>query len=297
MYINYFFVNTIFILKGAFMISICLKSSNKKSLNELEKYLDNTTFPNIFYSQKKFKHFYNLIIHYTGKKEKSFYNVFSNLLSEFIINNFEKKFIMKQLSFDFFYFSKSEKQEILTYISKTLNTNINTNRKVSILQNSIINFFINNSVCNLEGFINFRISDYKNFINLILEKEINDFVIKKEYSEYVNLLQEYINMQTPQTDIVHLIYSNTEKFLLDNSRNIISTDTNQRYISDISFSANDFILNSLLSSLPQKIIIHLNTEKDNFINFLELIFKDRFIICTNCDICHNYSSINSSQKY
>ena len=281
------------------MISICLKSIDKISLNQLENYLDNTQFPDIIYSQKKFKYFNNLIIHYIGTDKKSFYNVFSNLLSNFIINNFEKKFILQQLAFDFFYFSKTEKQEILTYILTKLNSDINTTRKISILQNSIINFFTDTSKCNLDGFINFRISDYKNFINLILEKEINDFVIKKEYSEYVNLLQEYIAMQPAQTNIVHLIYSDTEKFLLDGLKNVISTNTNtnQKYISDISFSANDFILNSLLSFLPKKIIVHLNTKKDNFINFLELIFKDRFIICTNCDICNNYTSINSSQKF
>ena len=279
------------------MISICLKSINKSFLNQLENYLDTTQFPDIVYSQKKFKIFHNLIIHYIGENEKGFYNVFSNLLSNFIINNFEKKFILQQLTFDFFYFSKSEKKEILTYILAKLNSEINFNRKISILQNAIINFFTNYSKCNLDGFINFRISDYKNFINLLLEKEINDFVIKKEYCEYVNLLQEYVAMQQPQTNTVHLIYSDTEKFLLDNSKNIISTNTNQKYISDISFSSNDFILNSLLSFLPKKIIIHLNTKKDNFINFLELIFKDRFIICSNCDICSNYSSYNSSQKY
>lgn len=279
------------------MISICLKSTNKKSLNELETYLDNIKFPNIFYSQKRFKYFNNLIIHYTEKNEKSFYDIFANLLSNFIINNYEKTFIKQQLSFDFFYFSKSEKKEILNHVEKVLNLGINTTKKLYILEKSIKDFFIDNSVCILEGFINFRIYDYKNFINLILEKEINNFVIQKEYSEYVNLLQEYISIQSPQTDIVHLIYSHTEKFLLDNSKNIIATNKSQKYISDISFSANDFILNSLLSFLPNKIIVHLNTEKDNFINFLELIFKDRFIICTNCDICHNYSSINSSQKY
>ena len=279
------------------MISICLKSSNKKSLNELEKYLDITSFPDIYYSQKKFKYFYNLIIHYTGNNIKDFYYVFSNLLSDFIVNIFEKKFIINQLAFDFFYFSKSEKQEILTYILKALNSEITVNKKLSILQNSVKDFFINTSSCNLEGFINFRISDYKNFINLILEKEINNFVIQKEYSEYVNLLKDYINIQPTQTDIIHLIYSDNEKFLLDNSKNIISTNDNQKYISDISFSTNDLILNSLLSSLPKKIILHLDTEKDNFITFLELIFKERLIICHNCNICHDYLSINSSQQY
>lgn len=267
------------------MISICLKSNNISQLNFIENYLDNTTFPEIYYSQKKFKYFNNIIIHYKGSDPQQFYNVLSNILSNYIINYYEKNFIKQQLSFDYFYFSLQEKKNIQESTIQTINQEKNITKKLQILNDCITKYFDKNSSCNLDGFVNFRLYDYKNFINLILEKVINDYIIQKEYNEYVNLLYEYINMQTPQTDSVHLIYSNDEKILLDDSKQIIANTSNpQIYLSDISFSSNDFILNSLLTLLPNKIYIHLkDLEEDNFIKFLKSIFKGKYIISSQYD--------------
>ncbi len=269
------------------MISICVKSLNKKYLNTIEQHLDNLEFENILYSQKKFKHFYNIIIHYTGTKIKKFYTLLNNIIAEAIIENFEKILITKQFEYDFFYFSQKERKQIMLFLENSLNIPTNFNTKKDLLISALQNYFESNNICNIDGFINFRIADYKHYINLILEKEINNYVLNKEYCEYVDLLKNYIATQNTQTDLVHLIYSDTTKMLLDNSKEIITNDENLKYISDITFSSNDFILNSLLSYLPEKIIIHLNTEEDNFIRFLKLIFTDKIIFCTNCEICNS----------
>lgn len=280
------------------MISICLKSTNISALNSIENYLDNTTFSEIYYSQKKFKYFNNIILHYRGNKPIQFYKKLSKILSEYVINNCEQNFVKQQLSFDFFYFSESEKKIIERSTIKNLNSDINKKRKLEILQNCIEDYFESSSSCNLEGFINFRLYNYKNFINLILEHTINDYIIQKEYLDYVNLLKEYINIQTPQSETVHLVYNNTTKLLLDDSKNVIANTINQQiYLSDISFSSNDFILNSLLSLLPNKIFVHLNNAvEDNFIKFLKEIFKNRLIICNNCSICNLYLQIGDGAK-
>lgn len=274
------------------MISICLKSSNINLLNSLEQLLDKVSFEQIYYSQRKFKIYNNLIIHYLGNDVNEFYNVFSDLISSFTINHFEKKFIQQQLNFDFFYFSADEKESIKSSAFKNLNQPINIQQKKNIIKNCTLEFFTQNSQCILDGFINFRLYNYQNFINLILEKTINDYVIKKEYIEYVDLLYEYIHIQPSQTPSLHLVYSENIKLLLDDSKNIITdTSSSKIYLSDISFSSNDFILNSLLSLLPQKLYIHLeNNQDDNFITFLKSIFNDRAILCDNCAICSQYFS-------
>ena len=98
-------------------------------------------------------------------------------------------------------------------------------------------------------------------------------------------------MQIPQSESVHLVYSTEKKVLLDDSKNVIANTSNpQIYLSDISFSSNDFILNSLLSLLPKKLYIHLNSEEDNFIKFIKLIFKDKFIICEDSQTYNHYLS-------
>ena len=102
----------------------------------------------------------------------------------------------------------------------------------------------------------------------------------------------YINSHPTGFDTVHLIYSSSESILLDIKQNvIISTDNilKAKFLSDISFSSNDYTLNTLLNLLPKKIHIHLaNNHIDEFINTLKLIFENRIQICTECDICKSY---------
>lgn len=280
------------------MISICLKSSNINLLNALEQLMNKVSFEQIYYSQKKFKIYNNFIIHYLGTNINEFYNVFSDLIASLTIHYFEKKFIQQQLNFDFFYFSSDEKELIKSSVINNLKLPSNIRQKKNIIKDCTRKFFIQNSQCILDGFINFRLYNYKHFINLILEKTINDYVIKKEYIEYVDLLYEYIHIQPTQTSSLHLIYSENIKLLLDDSKNIITdTSSSQIYLSDISFSSNDFILNSLLSLLPQKLYIHLkNNQSDNFITFLKSIFNDRAILCDNCTICSQYFSKADPKK-
>ena len=62
-----------------------------------------------------------------------------------------------------------------------------------------------------------------------------------------------------------------------------------KYVSDISFSSNDYTLNALLTLLPKKIYIHIiNGTEDEFINTLKLIFDNRVYICNDCNICNAY---------
>ena len=63
----------------------------------------------------------------------------------------------------------------------------------------------------------------------------------------------------------------------------------RKILSDITFSSNDYILNSLLHLLPKKIYIHIvDNFVDEFINTLQLVFEDRITLCTDCNICNLY---------
>ena len=71
--------------------------------------------------------------------------------------------------------------------------------------------------------------------------------------------------------------------VLDENNNIIDVkgdNFDMKYLSDISFSSNDYILNALLTLIPKKIIVHLSDSYiDDFINTLSLIFENRVTIC------------------
>ena len=77
-----------------------------------------------------------------------------------------------------------------------------------------------------------------------------------------------------------------------NQINISDDIFKAKYLSDISFSSNDYALNSLLTLLPKKIIIHLIGPMDDFINTLQTIFGDNVTLCTDCNICEFYKALN-----
>ena len=131
-----------------------------------------------------------------------------------------------------------------------------------------------------------------NILDRIVTESVNQFVVEKEYNEFISLLKLYINSQTSNCNLVHLIYLKNESILLDENKEIINISKdifNAKYLSDISFSSNDFTLNSLLTLLPNKIYIHIiNCCVDEFITTLQSIFENRINICKECSICNLY---------
>ena len=147
----------------------------------------------------------------------------------------------------------------------------------------------------LDGFVNFRLKEYMHTIDNIVDYSVNKYVVEKEYNEFIGLLKLYIDSKDSQTDTIHLIYTNGESILLDNNRKIIQFDENlldTKYMSDISFSSNDYALNTLLTHLPKKIEIHIIGYEDEFINTLKLIFDKKIFICSGCNICRAYRTLN-----
>ena len=146
----------------------------------------------------------------------------------------------------------------------------------------------------MDGFITFRIKNYINLLSELVDKSVNHYLIEREYTEFISLLKMYIESEESQTEFVHLIYSASNSTLLDSHKNIIPIDTdifNAKYLSDISFSTNDYTLNMLLSLLPEKIFIHLIDNKlDDFITTLILIFENKIEICKDCSICSLYKN-------
>ena len=270
------------------MVSICIKSNSLHALKTLEQNLDKLTLSEIYYLKRKFKNYYNLIIHYKGNDINKFNNIIVSMLCNFIVINYEKKMLQNQINTEYFYFSNTEKKEIVASAIQYLNKPIHVEEKKFLLNKALNSYLTEGRNFYLEGFTTFRIYEYKEYINNTLCNIINDFIVQKEYIEYVNLLKEYVN-QPPQCESIHLIYNNTNKILLDSKGSIITNALNpQIYLSDITFSSNDFILNSLLSLLPGKLYIHSNLSDDNFLSFLKVIFKDRCFICSSCNICLNY---------
>ena len=279
--------------------SFCIKTNNKQIVDCLLNNFEKINLENLYMSKLKFKLYNNFVIHYNGENLDAFYNTFSNILSSVIIEFYEKKLIKHILNSNYFYFTDTEKMKIFDVINNYLyNGELveSVIRKDSIII-SCIEYFSNNKSAILDGFVNFRLNNYIKILDYIVDMAVNKFVIDREYTEFIDLLKCYINSKDYGANSVHLIYQNQESTLLDEFKKAIDLDDsilNSKYLSDISFSSNDYTLNTLLTLLPEKIYIHLvDGIQDEFINTLKLIFDNRIYICNDCNICKVYRLDNT----
>lgn len=280
------------------MKSLCIKTNNNKILTYLLQELEDNCINNIILSQKTFKCYENIIIHYTGNNLSQFYNYLCDILLDTILKFYEPNKLKELININYFYFSDFEKQSILNNCNELLNSEFSKREDANqLIYIELLKYVIENKSVYLDGFVNFRLYKYIELLDEIVDLSVNAFIIEREYNEFISLLKLYIDSKESSIDLIHLIYMNNESILIDDEKNIISVDKNilnAAYLSDISFSSNDFTLNTLLSILPQKIIIHIIDKEDEFINTLKLIFGNKVSICNDCSICNVYKTLSNN---
>ncbi len=284
------------------MKSLCIKTNNSNLITYLLNELNNIELEQVCFSANQFKHYKNVIIHYTGQNNQLFFNKLSTILSLIVIDELEEDFLRKIISQNYFYFDKKEQNVILNLCFDIIADDFSTifDKKFKSLYNSFYDYISSNKTLILKGFTNFRIKAYFKILDEIVNEAVNSYIIEKEYLEFISLLKLYINSQNSNCEVIHIIYSPSESILLDSNKEIITIandNLNTKYLSDITFSSNDYTLNTLLTLLPKKIYIHLiNSYIDEFINTLQSVFENRLHICTDCSICNLYKKSKKSKN-
>lgn len=282
------------------MKTVCIKTNNESIINYLLESLESLGLKDVYFSCKNFKVFKNFFIHYKGQNLDLFLCDISDILTSLVLDFYEDVIAKNLISNEYFYFNSLEKKDIFLKFINIRNNDMDFfSIKEKVLFNIFYNFLNSSNKLYLKGFVTFRLQNYVKELQTQIDSAVNQYLIEKEYKEFVSLLKLYINTEPCQIDYVHLIYKDNSPILLDQNKNIIKVDSNilnAKYLSDISFSNSDIALNTLLNIVPKKIYIHLiDKEADEFITTLKLIFENRVIICTDCNICRIYKATKKSK--
>lgn len=286
------------------MKSFCIKINNNSIINYLLNRFSLLELDHLYLSSNSFKIYDNVIVHYSGNNIDLFYDYMCIILTDIVLKFYEPVLLRKELNNDFFYFSPSEKDRILELCNyeNSIESEFFKDKYFSIY-NSFYNYLQEHHSIVLNGFFNFRLKEYTENLDYILNTCINRYLIEREYLEFINILRLYINSNVSKISNINLVYYHNKAILLDQNNQIINSkgteSLNAKFLSDITFSDNDYVLNYLLNALPSNLTIHLpsnTTVEDDFINTLKLIFEDRIKICNNCDICSLYKYIHSDVK-
>ena len=268
------------------MKSLCIKDNNQEILNFILDNLEKLDLDFLSFHKDHFKIYENIIIHYKSKDLEPFYDKISSILTDTILKFYEKRLLRRMLEYNYFYFSTVEKRNIIEIAEDFIAEDvISKEDNYYAIYSAVSDYIRQNKSLVLGGFANFRLYNYCKNLDYVIDFAVNKYITDKEYLEFVNMLKLYVNLTPANSSLVHLVYLGNESVLLDKDKNIIplqDDNLNTKYLSDITFSANDYALNTLLNLTPKRIIIHLMEGKsDEFIDTIKLIFDKKCEVCSS----------------
>ena len=248
-------------------------------------------------------------------REKSIesYNVLkryiSNALADYIIRQYEERLLVRTINSNYCYFNSMEKKEILGKAlniirneDKTFFNSLFQIRRRNVIIRRLLDYFDNSNSIILDGFVNFRLKEYIKDLEEIVDKAVDDFLMDREYKEFIRLLRYFVDIQEPKIDTVHVMVDYENKYtILDETKKEITNECIHEYVNEISegeINYDDLLVSSLITFAPRRIVIHCTGQFRNkeLLETIKNVFTGRVVICQGCDLCMVNASKSENQK-
>lgn len=243
-------------------------------------------------------HFFNPEVNRGKKNIRSLYlkNVV-NAICEIILNHWKKIILEEIIRETYYYFSAEERDIILSNALEYISGNemvakdlLRFKYKRKIL-NELYEFLNSNNYIIIDGFIRFRLKDYVNDLYEAAEQAVDDFLMEREYREFIQLLKYFVDIQDPRVDCVNVVLESEEVFKLYNEKGeLIDSDYMEGFIADFiggGINYEDLLISSLITIAPNEIIFHFNTDNKHktAVDMISKIFSGRVRQCEGCSLC------------
>ena len=199
-----------------------------------------------------------------------------------IMNNYEKPLLKKITENEFPYAPQGEKAEIFNLALKHASAQspdamdtIHYERRKALIEEKALDYLKENSFIIINGFVNFRLEEYKNELRNLCHDAAEELYAMREYDEFMNMLRFFVSVQAPKEQVVHLI--KTKGIMrIHNKRHRDITDIycEESIFSEEGFTEEDIILSTLITIAPRKIIIHDKCENERIYDTIANVFTD-----------------------
>jgi len=277
------------------LLSIGVKET-KSQINDIFNKYDFGN--NVEVKEEKINDRFFLIFYFEGKEEE-FYNIISLFISEIIFEYYLKEIILKDVFMKYKNFSRDEKVEIVQLAYKNLYNENEFVKEKELIFNEVYDYISINDLMIVDGFVSFRLKSRDKIINEIIKRSIDEFSAVKEYREFINILQYFIEIQEPKIDLINVVIDDEYK-LYDKENNLIDNDFFSDIISELSddgINEDDILISSIITIAPQRLIIHVNEEnKDKeIVDILQSVFIDKVEFCKGCNLCNVKVPLNKEK--
>ncbi len=233
---------------------------------------------------------FKLAVHRTA-----LYNYAARVTASYILNHLESKLIQLLIKAEYGYHNADEMMQVWEYCRDVLNgtaaedwEEVERTSRIDKLAEDIRQYIQEHTEVNIEGLVRFRLQSYAHELREVIEYSIDEYVMDQQYMEFISLLKYFVYVQEPKVKVVHLIHRNHEFYLFDEQMSPLQNQHIDPFVSDLidhDGNTEDMVVSSLISTAPEKIVIHSDEPEVQIIHTLRQIFEGRYVLCQRCVVC------------
>lgn len=163
-------------------------------------------------------------------------------------------------------------------------------RRMQYIEDRLYTFLTDANQLSLDGFINFRLKEYKSLLKKAATAAVDVYLAEKEYEEFITLLKLYIMGQGEREPCVHVVVCADGGYSIFDKNGVRLEEKCEQIFAEgekAALCAEDMLLSALLSLAPEEITFHnaQNLRTPRLLETLVRVFSGRVHICEKCPIC------------
>lgn len=225
-------------------------------------------------------------------------NYIAKMIADVIVYKWEKDIVRKIINTTYYYFTEEERNIVHENAYKILNAEDlpmggghPSGRRNHVLI-KVCDFLEDHHEIVLDGFINFRLKEYRLILLDAVDKAVDDFMMDREYKEFIRLLRYFVDVQEPRVEEVHVIVQANGLFrILDSCGKAINNQYLEGFVvenAEAELNYDDLLISALITIAPQNVTLHgPNVKQSNeIIDTIRSVFDGRVYICDGCELCN-----------
>jgi putative sporulation protein YtxC len=219
----------------------------------------------------------------------------AEVLADLIVFKWQKALLVDIIRENYYYFGEGERHTIfenaLRYLEDTTGHGLISLRKKRKILARIREFLSCGNLIVVDGFIRFRLKDYIKELQEAADRAVDDFLMDKEYQEFIQLLRYFVEIQDSRTDLINVVMKPNGSFLLyDGQHRAVNSSYLEGFIVDLiesEINYEDLLISALITIAPREIIFHTGKTEgpQNTLETIKNIFSDRVTLCRGCELC------------
>ena len=207
-----------------------------------------------------------------------------------LLKEYTKEQSLNYFEENYFYFDEDEFEAIRETVSDEVDNDIKIQL---IIKNKLKEVLEGSREINLSGFIKFRLKFISLYAEQIVEKCIDNYLMKQEYLDFINIIKYFSDTDNGSYEAVNIMHNNGRLQIYDSHMKKIDYLITMEIAHELDGDEIDYdedIINVLLNISPRKITIHTKEDSQdvravNTIKIIEKLFDGRVEICRGCRFC------------